>query len=33
VLGRPDLYIGYGRALTGHRWYQDIVRLELRLPF
>jgi hypothetical protein len=33
LLGRPDLYVGYGRCLTGDRWYQDIVRLELRIPF
>ncbi|MCI0682027.1 MAG: hypothetical protein L0Y71_07985 [Gemmataceae bacterium] len=29
----PDLYIGYGRALTGEVWYTDIVRVELRVPF
>ncbi len=28
-----DLYIGYGRALTGDVWYKDIVRLEYRLGF
>jgi hypothetical protein len=28
-----DLYIGYGRALTGDRWYQDIVRVEYRFVF
>lgn len=28
-----DLFIGYGRALTGHRLYQDIFRLELRHKF
>ena len=22
------LYVGYGHALTGQRWYEDIVRLE-----
>lgn len=32
-IGSPDLYIGYGRALTGEVWYQDIVRVELRMPF
>lgn len=30
---RHDAYIGYGRALTGERWYQDIVRVEYRLKF
>jgi hypothetical protein len=28
-----DLYIGYGRALTGEVWYKDIVRVEYRLNF
>jgi hypothetical protein len=28
-----DFYIGYGRALTGTVWYEDIVRTELRLRF
>jgi hypothetical protein len=28
-----DLYIGYGRALTGDRWYKDIVRVEYRINF
>jgi len=28
-----DLYIGYGRALTGERWYSDIVRAEFRIFF
>src|SRR5947208_803359 len=23
---RQDFYVGYGRALTGERWYQDIWR-------
>ena len=27
---RKDLYIGYGRSLTGDRWYEDIFRVELR---
>lgn len=31
--GCTDLYAGYGRALTGHRLYQDIFRLELRHTF
>jgi hypothetical protein len=26
-----DLYTGYGRPLTGDRWYENIFRLELRL--
>ncbi|MCI0381265.1 MAG: hypothetical protein L0215_27080 [Gemmataceae bacterium] len=33
-LGRnSDLYLGYGRALTGDVWYRDIYRLEYRLRF
>jgi hypothetical protein len=28
-----DLYTGYGRALTGNRWYDNIYRVELRLLF
>jgi hypothetical protein len=28
-----DVYIGYGRPLTGNRWYENIVRVELRLHF
>lgn len=28
-----DLYIGYGRALTGEVWYKDILRLEWRTTF
>ena len=37
-LGRPyptrsDLYIGYGRALTGEVWYKDMLRLEYRMNF
>jgi len=28
-----DLYVGYGRALTGDVWYEDIVRCELRHRF
>lgn len=28
-----DIYAGYGRALSGHRLYQDIFRLELRHTF
>lgn len=30
---RADFYAGYGRALTGDVWYQDIVRLEFRYRF
>lgn len=33
ALGRSDLYIGYGRALTGEVWYKDILRVEYRLRF
>jgi hypothetical protein len=28
-----DVYIGYGRALTGDVWYKDILRMEYRLAF
>jgi hypothetical protein len=28
---RADLYVGYGRPLTGDRWYSDIVRVEFRM--
>jgi hypothetical protein len=30
---RSDVYVGYGRALTGDVWYKDIVRVEYRLAF
>jgi hypothetical protein len=30
---RSDLYIGYGRTLTGEVWYKDLLRLEYRLFF
>jgi hypothetical protein len=30
---RDSIYIGYGRALTGQRWYQDIFRFEYRMFF
>jgi hypothetical protein len=33
VLSKADLYIGYGRALTGDVWYKDIFRAELRYRF
>ncbi len=32
-LSRSDLYIGYGRALTGEVWYKDILRVEYALRF
>lgn len=32
-LSRSDIYIGYGRALTGEVWYKDMFRLELRRFF
>ena len=28
-----DLYTGYGRPITGDRWYENIYRLEFRLFF
>ena len=28
-----SLYVGYGRAVTGDTWYQDIFRVELRYMF
>jgi hypothetical protein len=31
--GDSDIYIGYGRALTGDVWYKDILRVEYRLSF
>jgi hypothetical protein len=30
---RSDLYIGYGRALTGEVWYKNMFRIEYRLNF
>jgi hypothetical protein len=30
---RSDLYIGYGRPVTGTFWYKDILRAEYRLHF
>jgi hypothetical protein len=30
---QADLYVGYGRPLTGDQWYKDIVRVEFRLLF
>ncbi len=32
-MGCADLYAGYGRALTGDAWYENIVRLEFRLLY
>ncbi|MCE9533234.1 MAG: transporter [Planctomycetes bacterium] len=28
-----DFYVGYGRVLTGERWYADVLRLEFRKRF
>ena len=28
-----DVYVGYGRAITGHVWYEDIGRIEFRTSF
>ena len=28
---RADMYVGYGRPLTGDRWYENTVRVEFRL--
>lgn len=30
---RHDFYVGYGRALTGEVWYQEIARFEYRFKF
>src|SRR5207237_8087536 len=30
-LSGSDLYVGYGRALTGTVWYKDILRVEYRM--
>jgi hypothetical protein len=30
---RSDLYVGYGRALTGEVWYKDMIRVEFRRFF
>jgi hypothetical protein len=32
-IGQGDLYVGYGRALTGDVWYEDVARLEYRINF
>lgn len=29
-VGRAGMYVGYGRAVSGARWYEDIVRVEFR---
>ncbi|MBM3981555.1 MAG: transporter [Planctomycetes bacterium] len=33
ALSRSDIYVGYGRALTGEVWYKDMFRLEYRRNF
>jgi hypothetical protein len=33
LLSQSELYVGYGRALTGAVWYKDILRVEYRLKF
>jgi hypothetical protein len=33
LMSGSDLYVGYGRALTGEVWYKDILRVELRLSY
>jgi hypothetical protein len=30
---RVDLYTGYGHPLTGNRWYENTVRVELRVLY
>jgi hypothetical protein len=30
---QDSLYVGYGRALTGDVWYEDIARFEYRWTF
>ena len=32
-IGGSDLYVGYGNALTGDRWYKDVFRIEYRIRF
>ncbi len=32
-LGGSDVYVGFGHALTGNRWYQDVFRVEYRIRF
>ena len=31
--GLGDFYAGYGRSLTGNRWYENTFRVEFRLRF
>ena len=31
--GPMDVYAGYGRAITGDQWYQNVLRLELRRAY
>lgn len=31
--GFHSTYVGYGRSISGNRWYQDTLRLEYRLSF
>ena len=33
ITGRGSLYVGYAHALTGQRWYNDLMRVELRWVF
>ena len=33
ILDRTDVYAGWGRPLTGDRWYENIFRMELRFLF
>lgn len=33
VCDKSDLYVGFGHALTGDRWYESIFRVEWRLMF
>ena len=30
---RHSFYLGYGRALSGHVWYEDLARFEYRMTF
>ncbi|HEY7312375.1 MAG TPA: hypothetical protein VH643_23630 [Gemmataceae bacterium] len=32
-VNRADVYVGYGRALTGDVWYKNLFRVEFRLRF
>jgi hypothetical protein len=31
--GANSLYVGYGHALTGDRWYEDVLRIDFRRTF